>query len=131
MWPALRHGTLRWTSDSLAENRRRERRLRLELPVRIRWWDGAGRPWEAAGVTQDVSKSGVYFLVPVEVDLPKPLELGVQLPEEIIPGGGMEVCYRAKSLRKERLNGSKPLVVPTVGVAARLLGVASAAGHGS
>src|ERR1019366_7569977 len=33
-------GAIRWANDGLAEDRRRARRLRLELPVHIRWRDG-------------------------------------------------------------------------------------------
>lgn len=121
-------GAIRWANDGLAEDRRRARRLRLELPVHIRWRDVGGRQLETQGLTRDLSKSGIYFTAPVEVNTQHAMELSVELPEEIMPGTDYAVRYLTESVRREKLDGTKGLTSPAVGVAARFLNVPSIAG---
>ena len=121
-------GAIRWANDGLAKDRRRARRLRLELPVHIRWRDVGGRQLETQGLTRDLSKSGIYFTAPVEVNTQHAMELSVELPEEIMPGTDYAVRYLTESVRREKLDGTKGLTSPAVGVAARFLNVPSIAG---
>jgi phosphoribosyl 1,2-cyclic phosphodiesterase len=126
----LYNGAIRWANDGLGDDRRRERRLRLELPVHVRWRDNGGPQLETQGLTRDLSRSGIYFTAPAEVNTQQTMELGVQLPEEIMPGTGLEVRYLAKSVRTEKLSGFLSSTSTAVGVAARFLTVPREAGKG-
>jgi phosphoribosyl 1,2-cyclic phosphodiesterase len=117
----LSGGAIRWANEGLAEDRRREHRVRIETPVHIRWRDNGGRQFETQGLTRDLSKSGIYFMAPADVNTQQTLELIVELPEQIIPVVGFEVRYVAKSVRRENLNGILGFAGTAVGVAARFL----------
>jgi phosphoribosyl 1,2-cyclic phosphodiesterase len=54
-------GAVRWANDGLAEDRRCARRLRVELPVYVRWRDLGGRQVETQGLTRDLSEGGIYL----------------------------------------------------------------------
>jgi phosphoribosyl 1,2-cyclic phosphodiesterase len=114
-------GAIRWANDGLAEDRRRARRMRVELPVHIRWRDLGGRQVETQGLTRDVSEGGIYFTAPAEVNTQQAMDLGLKLPEEIMPATGLEVRYLATPIRKEKLNGILRSAGTEVGVAARFL----------
>lgn len=102
-------------------NRRRERRYQLELPLRLEWRDPNGETFEVQGVAQDLSKSGIYFIVPNEVRNDEPLELEVVLPDEITHRGDLRLRFMAQPVRQEQVNGALGVHRPSVGVAARFL----------
>jgi phosphoribosyl 1,2-cyclic phosphodiesterase len=111
------------TSAEVAEasNRRRERRYLLELPVRVGWRDSNGHTLEAQGVAQDVSRSGIYFVVPGEVSVERPLELELLIPDDITHRGEMTFRFIAQPVRQDLLDGASGIPRPTLGVAARLI----------
>jgi len=115
----LVQGRAEWAREIPAQNRRRERRLRMEFPVHVQWRDEAGKKGEAEGVTRDVSKGGVYFLAPKEARPSSPMELELELPEEISPTPDASVHYVAELIRSEKVNGSAGFQTPQLGVAAR------------
>jgi phosphoribosyl 1,2-cyclic phosphodiesterase len=111
------------TSADLAEssNRRSELRYPLELPIRVGWRNSNGETREARGVAQDLSRSGIYFVVPEEVSTEQPLELEVLIPDDITHCGPIAFRSLAETLRQERCHGALGVHHPTVGVAARLV----------
>ena len=124
------YATDTWANHGLAEDHRRAPRLRLELPVHVRWRDMGGRQFEVQGMTRDLSKNGIYFTAPADVNTQQTMELALKLPEEIMPDTGLQVRYLTQSVRKEKLNGTNGFTSPAVGVAARFLTLQREAGKG-
>jgi phosphoribosyl 1,2-cyclic phosphodiesterase len=105
-----------------ASNRRRERRYQLELPLRVGWRETGDRRTEAEGIAHDMSRSGIYFIVPNEVRADRPLELQIIVPDEITHRGDLTLHFMVQPLRQELVNGALGVHRPSLGVAARLLG---------
>jgi hypothetical protein len=99
---------------------RAERRYRVELPVRVRWREATGEIREAEGVAKDVSKSGIYFIVPEEVQAQQPLEVELVIPDEITHRGDLSVRFVAKPVRQEQVVSPAGAPPPSVGVGAQL-----------
>jgi hypothetical protein len=106
---------------STGHERRREHRYRLELPVRVAWRGPDGRRLEAQGLTQDVSRSGIYFLVPPEVRTDLSVEVDMILPDEITHRGDTTFPFLAQRVRQERIDSVNGTTAPSVGVAAHLM----------
>ncbi len=104
-----------------ASNRRRETRYQLELPLRMSWQDESGENRKAAGMARDMSKSGIYFVAPVEVPTTQDLQLQVVIPDEITHRGDLTLPFIAQPIRREQLNGVLGTHRPCLGVGARLL----------
>jgi hypothetical protein len=98
---------------------RAERRYRIELPVRVIWKDPSGEAKEAAGVAQDISNSGIYFVGPDDLRLAPTIELELLLPHEITRGGDLRVRLHATPVRHERLEGATAEGQGRLGVGAR------------
>jgi hypothetical protein len=101
-------------------DRRVDRRYHLELPVRLEWNDSTGKAKQIQGVAKDISKSGIYLLLPVEINPDQPFGVELVLPDEITHRGDLGVRFTAKPVRQEPgkvLAGAQEL---GVGVGARL-----------
>jgi hypothetical protein len=72
-------------------------------------------------MAQDMSRSGIYFVVPSEVSADQPLELEVVIPDDITHRGDMTFRFVAEPVRQEEMNGALGIHQPAVGVAARLV----------
>ncbi len=101
--------------------RRTEHRYQLQVPVRVEWREGSGKPRETEGFARDVSRSGIYFVVPEKIDSQKPVDLKLVLPDEITHRGDVGFQFSVQPLRQESVNGmavgEEP---PKTGVAAKL-----------
>lgn len=113
-------GAVHCTVPRDASDRRRERRYQLELPARLGWKEEGGSPVEAAGIVQDLSSSGVYFVAPPDVRTDQPLDIEVVLPDEITHRGDMALRFVIRPLRHELLNGRLGSYEPRLGVAAKI-----------
>jgi len=111
------------TSAELAEasNRRQERRYVVEVPVRVSRRGSDGQTLELQGMAQDMSRTGIYFVVPSEVSGDQPLELELVIPDDITHRGDMAFRFVAEPVRQEEMNGALGVHRPAVGVAARLV----------
>lgn len=102
-------------------DRRTEHRYQLEVPVRLEWQEGPEKPQEAQGFARDVSRSGIYFVVPEKIDAQKPVDLELVLPDAITHRGDVGFRFSVQPLRQEAVNGKavgeQP---PKTGVAAKL-----------
>ncbi len=100
--------------------RRTEHRYQLQVPVRVEWREG-GKPRETEGFARDVSRSGIYFVVPEKIDSQNPVDLKLVLPDEITHRGDVGFRFSVEPLRQESVNGmaigEQP---PKTGVAAKL-----------
>jgi hypothetical protein len=118
---ALPRGEMAQAKLTAGHERRREHRYRLELPVRVAWRGPDGRRLEAQGLTQDLSRSGIYFIVPPEVRTDLPVEVDMILPDEITHRGDTMFPFLAQRVRQERVDSGNGTTAPSVGVAARLM----------
>lgn len=102
-------------------DRRAERRYQLGVPVRVEWKGGSGEAREALGTARDVSRSGIYFVVPEKIDSERPVDLELVLPDEITHRGDVGFRFRIEPLRQEPVDGlSIGEESPPTGVAAKL-----------
>ena len=99
--------------------RRQEHRYKLELPVRIAWKAQTGERHEARSTAFDISKSGIYFIVPDRVPIGQSVELEMTLPDAITHRGDLLLHFSAELLR-EGENGPFGFGIAGRGVAARL-----------
>ncbi len=113
-------GSLRFTGPTEISDRRQERRYPMQLPVRVAWQDPGGQALEAQGVTQDLSKSGIYFISSSDLATDQALEVEVVLPDEITHSGELAVRFQARPLRHEPLNGQLGSFDSRLGVAAKI-----------
>lgn len=114
-----------------ASDRRRERRYQLGLPVRLGWKEEDGSTVEAAGIVQDLSSSGVYFVAPPDVRTDRPLDIEVVLPDEITHRGDMALRFVIRPLRHELLNGQLGSYESRLGVAAKIESVGEESAPGT
>ena len=118
---ALPRGEIRQAKVTAGQERRRERRYRMQVPVRLGWRDSAGETREAEGLVQDLSRSGIYFMTPAQVAPDRPVELQVVLPDDITHRGDMVFRFVAVPVRVEQLDGAADYAGAVQGVAARLV----------
>jgi phosphoribosyl 1,2-cyclic phosphodiesterase len=118
---SLSEGSIEWGQEIPAQNRRRHRRLQMELPIRVKWCEASGEKLETEGVTRDLSKTGVYFLSPRQMRPVAPMELDLLMPEEVPQAVSAPVRYQAEFIRSEQINGGLAVYPPKLGVAARFL----------
>jgi hypothetical protein len=62
--------------------RRATRRLRMKLPMTVRWTNRSGNG-EAQTESENITSRGVYFLLPTKIENGSSVELVVVLPHEI------------------------------------------------
>ena len=67
--------------------RRVDRRYHVELPLRVTWRDPDGKSCEADGLARDISRTGIFFVVPTRFSANEPVQLELVLPDEITHRG--------------------------------------------
>lgn len=85
--------------------RRSARRFRMQLPLSIRWADGA-LSGEALSVSRDVSSRGLSFLLPKAISLGALVEIVMTLPHEITFAGPVRVRCLGRILRSRAQESS-------------------------
>ncbi len=117
----LASGEVRGVRPPKAGERRVDRRYQIELPVRVGWLKANGEVQHTEGLTRDISKSGICFVIPSQIDAHSPLEVDVLIPAGVTHAEDLQVHLRAKPVRQENLNGTEgSSATPGVGVAARV-----------
>jgi phosphoribosyl 1,2-cyclic phosphodiesterase len=116
----LSSGDVRDASLGEGADRRTEPRFHVELPVRVGWREANGEQREVRGFSQDISRSGIYFIAPEEIHPDQPLELELVLPDEITQRGDVRIQLVAEPVRQKRANGSAGKPTLGVGIGARL-----------
>jgi len=113
-------GEIAYAGSLGGAERRSERRYHLELPVRLGWQEWSGKTRQTEGLAHDISKSGIYFIVPEEIRSGQPLELELVLPDEITHRGDLGIRFIARPIRQEQADGSVAGQAVRIGVGARL-----------
>jgi len=100
--------------------RRVDRRYRVELPLNVSWRDMDGKVCQAEGMARDISRTGIYFVVPTVIRADEPVQLEMVLPDEITHRGDLRINLLARPMRQERTNSTADGVAPGIAVAATL-----------
>jgi len=85
----------------------------MSIPVRVR--AAAEAAPEVLTVSKDISRGGIYFTMPEQMESGASLEFEVMLPGEIFSGKPLQVRCRGKIVRVER-----PSLPGLLGVAATI-----------
>ena len=85
----------------VAEERRRNPRASLALPLRLTRIGSTPEPYPVTLVTRNISSSGVYFLAPREIEPGTAIELEVALVERPAGFGSVQMCTAAHIVRAE------------------------------
>ncbi|MBZ5565011.1 MAG: PilZ domain-containing protein, partial [Acidobacteriia bacterium] len=121
----LPEGVVQSVRSAKGSDRRRHVRYQVELPVRVSWQRADGQKKGVQGFTRNISRSGIYFVAPAQLQSDGPLELDVILPDDITHRGDTSYRFVAQPLRRQRLNGTAGIPPPAVGVGALLTPVNS------
>jgi len=86
---------------SVAQDRRRNPRASLSLPLRLIRVGDLAEPIPVTLVTRNISSSGVYFLAPREIAAGTAIELEVALVDRPLGYGRVQMCTAAHVVRSE------------------------------
>jgi phosphoribosyl 1,2-cyclic phosphodiesterase len=100
--------------------RRVDHRYRVELPLRAVWRDLDGKACATEGLAKDISRTGIFFVVPTVIRADEPVQLEVVLPDEITQRGELRINLLARPLRQDKEVNTPRHVAPGVAVAATL-----------
>jgi phosphoribosyl 1,2-cyclic phosphodiesterase len=100
--------------------RRIDRRYNVELPVKVTWRDPDGKSCEADGVAKDISRTGIFFVVPTPIDADQPVQVELVFPDEITHQGEMRIRLLARPVRQGQTSDALHQDTPGVAVAASL-----------
>jgi phosphoribosyl 1,2-cyclic phosphodiesterase len=100
--------------------RRVDRRYRVELPLNVMWRDSDGKECHAEGMAKDISRTGIFFVVPTVIRADEPVQLEMVLPNEITHRGDLRINLLARPMRQERMESNARGETPGVAVAASL-----------
>jgi phosphoribosyl 1,2-cyclic phosphodiesterase len=100
--------------------RRIDHRFPMEVPLNVKWRDAGGKTCETRGLAKDISRSGIYFVVPTEIRAHEPLQLELVLPDEITHQGELRFGFAAHAVRQVSVGGLPGRSEPGVAVAATL-----------
>jgi len=101
-------------------DRRVEHRYHLELPVRVLWRDQKGNAREAEGLAKDISRTGIYFVVPTDIHAEEPMQVDLLLPDAITHQGELRIRLVARAVRTGKVDDPLGTGPPSVGVGAAL-----------
>ena len=100
--------------------RRAERRYHVELPLRVMWHDREGQSCAADGLAKDISRTGIFFVVPTAIRSDEPLQLELVLPDEITHRGELRIKLEARPVRQQNTGNAMREPAPGIAVAAAL-----------
>ena len=81
------------------DERRADHRYHVELPLRVTWRDADGKSCEADGLAKDISRTGIFFVVPTMISADEPVQVELVLPDEITQRGehADKICGPART----------------------------------
>jgi c-di-GMP-binding flagellar brake protein YcgR len=80
------------------EERRRQKRVDVNLPIRVKWSDNAGNRREEVTKSINVSADGAIFLLKEALKMGTVLELSLPLPRHMQKGVSPKPIYEAIGL---------------------------------
>jgi len=116
----LPHGDFCHPMEIGGRERRVDRRFHVELPMRVKWRDVDGKSHKAEGLARDISRTGIFFVVPHAIETSEPVQLELVLPDEITHRGEMRVKFMGGIVRQEIVGDGLRTETRGVAVAAAL-----------
>ena len=80
------------------EDKRRQKRVRVSLPIRVKWSDSKGNRFEEVTRSIDVSSDGALFPLKVRLTTGTLLELSLPLPRNIQKSAYPKPVYETTGL---------------------------------
>jgi phosphoribosyl 1,2-cyclic phosphodiesterase len=102
------------------DERRADHRYHVELPLRVTWRDANGKSCEADGLAKDISRTGIFFVVPTMISANEPVQLELVLPDEITHHGEQRIRFVARPVRQAIFGNALPEETSGIAVAATL-----------
>ena len=102
------------------DERRADHRYHVELPLRVTWRDANGKSCEADGLAKDISRTGIFFVVPTMISANEPVQVELVLPDEITHHGEQRIKFVARPVRQAIFGNALPEDTSGVAVAATL-----------
>jgi len=93
--------------EQIRVERRCGQRFPYQVPVTLRV---PGESRSGTGFTQDLSSRGAMLWTDLSLCEGELVEMTLVMPSEIMLADDMNVCCRARVMRREQVNGGKPAV---------------------
>jgi phosphoribosyl 1,2-cyclic phosphodiesterase len=117
----LSQGSEKYEFERGGQERRRESRLPLSLPVLVSWLGSEGVRMQTHAWTLNISASGVYFVAPRQAWNGQPLELNVVPPDRASSQDTRPLHFVARAVRQESVGHQNGSMNGSVGVGVRLI----------
>jgi len=80
------------------EERRRQKRVDVNIPIRVQWIDAQGNRYEEVTRSINVTADGAIFLLKEQLKMGTVLELSLPLPKQMQKGVSPSTVYEAMGL---------------------------------
>ena len=80
------------------DERRRQKRVDVNIPIRVKWVDAQGNRFEEVTRSINVSADGAIFILKQELRMGTVLELSLPLPKQMQKGVSPKTVYEAMGL---------------------------------
>lgn len=80
------------------DERRRQKRVDVNIPIRVKWSDAQGNRYEEVTRSINVSADGAMFLLTQQLKMGTVLELSLPLPKQMQKGVSPKTVYEAMGL---------------------------------
>ena len=80
------------------DERRRQKRVDVNIPIRVKWADGQGNRYEEVTRSLNVSADGAIFVLKQQLKMGTVLELSLPLPKQMQKGVSPKTVYEAMGL---------------------------------
>jgi hypothetical protein len=90
------------------EERRRQKRVDVSVPMRVKWADPKGNRLEEVTKSLNVSSDGVIFLLKYPLKMGTLIELSLPLPRHLQKGSSPKAVYEAMGLVTRVENTTEP-----------------------
>lgn len=101
-------------------DQRVERRYSVELPLKVTWRDQDGKLHEADGVAKDISRNGIFPIVPTQFSADEPIQWELVLPDGITHQADLRISLAARPVQQGQAANALSAKKPGVAGAASL-----------
>jgi hypothetical protein len=84
--------------ESMFDDKRRQKRVDVNIPIRVKWADAQGNRHEEVTRSINVSADGAIFLLKQQLKMGTVLELSLPLPKQMQKGVSPKPVYEAMGL---------------------------------
>jgi hypothetical protein len=94
--------------ETMFEERRRQKRVEVSIPIRVKWVDSKGNRVEEVTRSLNVSSDGALFPLKYPLKIGTRLELSLPLPRHLQRGASPKAVYETVALVTRIENTDKP-----------------------